>query len=302
MRARQVTHFKCGGASLGVGMQHHVADGHSGLHFINSWSDVARGAGISLLPFIDRSLLRSRHPPSPSFPHIEYQPPPSMPAPVAAFSPKSSPADATAAVGLFTISRHQLAALRSKSPDCYSFSSYALLAAHVWRCVCVARGLLPDQPSKMYIATDGRQRLEPPLPDGYFGNVIFTATPVATAGELAEGIGAAAARIQAALSRMDDKYLRSALDYLEVQPDLTALVRGAHTFKCPNIGITSWSRLPIHDADFGWGRPIFMGPGGIAYEGLSFVLPSPTGDGSLSLSISLQPDHMVRFKDIFYKF
>ncbi|KAK8952174.1 Shikimate O-hydroxycinnamoyltransferase [Platanthera zijinensis] len=298
----QVTHFKCGGASLGVGMQHHVADGYSGLHFINSWSDVARGAGISLPPFIDRSLLRSRHPPSPSFPHIEYQPPPSMPAPVAAFSPKSSLASSAAAVSLFTISRHQLSALRSKSPACYSFSSYALLAAHVWRCVCVARGLPPDQPSKMYIATDGRQRLDPPLPDGYFGNVIFTATPVATAGELAEGIGAAAARIQAALSRMDDKYLRSALDYLEAQPDLTALVRGAHTFKCPNIGITSWSRLPIHDADFGWGRPIFMGPGGIAYEGLSFVLPSPTGDGSLSLAISLQPDHMVRFKDIFYKF
>lgn len=293
----QVTHFKCGGASLGVGMQHHVADGSSGLHFINSWSDVARGAGISLPPFIDRSLLRSRDPPSPSFPHIEYHPPPSIPIPI---SPKSSPP--SAAVSLFTITRHHLASLRSKSPAGYSFSSYALLAAHVWRCVCVARALPPDQVSKMYIATDGRQRLNPPLPDGYFGNVIFTATPMATAGELAVGIGAAAARIQSALSRMDDKYLRSALDYLQVQPDLTALVRGAHTFRCPNIGITSWSRLPIHDADFGWGRPIFMGPGGIAYEGLSFVLPSASGDGSLSLAISLQPDHMVRFKDIFYEF
>ncbi|KAJ0458741.1 Shikimate O-hydroxycinnamoyltransferase [Helianthus debilis subsp. tardiflorus] len=50
---------------------------------------------------------------------------------------------------------------------------------------------------------------------------------------------------------MDNDYLRSTLDYLELQPDLKVLVRGAHMFKCPNLGITSWARLPIHDADFG---------------------------------------------------
>ena len=88
--------------------------------------------------------------------------------------------------------------------------------------------------------------------------------------------------------------------YLELQPDLSALVRGAHTFKCPNLGITSWVRLPIHDADFGWGRPIFMGPGGIAFEGLAFVLPSATNDGSLSLAISLQSEHMKSFSKLLY--
>ncbi|KAG0472031.1 hypothetical protein HPP92_016577 [Vanilla planifolia] len=294
----QVTHFKCGGAALGVGMQHHVADGYSGLHFINSWSDVARGVGVSVPPFIDRTLLHARDPPASSFPHIEYQPPPSM--------PKPSSTTTTVAVGIFTASRSQLGILRSKAETPggagSSFSSYSLLAAHIWRCACAARDLPADQTTKMYIATDGRQRLRPPLPEGYFGNVIFTATPMATAGEVADGVEAAAGRIQAALGRMEDGYLRSALDYLELQPDLSALVRGAHTFRCPNIGITSWSRLPIHDADFGWGRPIFMGPGGIAYEGLSFVLPSPTGDGSLSVAISLQPQHMTRFQDLFYSF
>jgi shikimate O-hydroxycinnamoyltransferase len=99
---------------------------------------------------------------------------------------------------------------------------------------------------------------------------------------------------------MDNDYLRSALDFLELQPDLSALVRGAHTFRCPNLGITSWVRLPIHDADFGWGRPIFMGPGGIAYEGLSFIIPSSTNDGSLSVAISLQAEHMKLFEKFIY--
>ncbi|KAJ6847699.1 putative shikimate O-hydroxycinnamoyltransferase [Iris pallida] len=295
----QVTHFKCGGASLGVGMQHHVADGSSGLHFINSWSDISRGLGISLPPFIDRTLLRARDNPAPSFPHVEYQPAPSMN--IQPVTPKAT--ENVTSVSMFKITSQQLSVLKSKVKSKYS--SYALLAGHVWRCACIARELPKDQRTKLYCATDGRTRLQPPLPDGYFGNVIFTATPMADAGEVTcdnDGLEAAAARIQNALGRMDDEYLRSALDYLELQPDLTKLVRGAHTFRCPNIGITSWTRLPIHDADFGWGRPIFMGPGGIAYEGLAFMLPSSQGDGSLSVAISLQAEHMIRFQKLFYDF
>jgi shikimate O-hydroxycinnamoyltransferase len=150
----------------------------------------------------------------------------------------------------------------------------------------------------LYCATDGRQRLQPPLPNGYFGNVIFTVTPLAEAGKVTSGLAEGAAVIQGALDRMDNDYCRSALDYLELQPDLSALVRGAHTFRCPNLGLTSWVRLPIHDADFGWGRPVFMGPGGIAYEGLAFVLPSANGDGSLSIAISLQAEHMEKFRKL----
>ncbi|XP_072977582.1 hydroxycinnamoyltransferase-like [Typha angustifolia] len=297
----QVTHFKCGGVSLGVGMQHHVADGFSGLHFINSWSDVAHGLPIAVPPFIDRTLIRARDPPTPSFPHVEYHPPPSMqvttpPSTTTTTTKASSP---STAVSIFKLSCSHLSLLRKKLPhDSPRFTTYALLAAHVWRCACLARGLPDDQMTKMYIATDGRQRIRPPLPEGYFGNVIFTATPIASAREVIGG--GAPGKIQVALSRMDEPYLKSALDYLEVQADLTALVRGAHTFRCPNLGLTSWARLPIYDADFGWGKPIYMGPGSIAYEGLAFVLPSPNGDGSLSLAISLQAEHMEKFRKLIY--
>lgn len=277
-------------------MQHHAADGASGLHFINTWSDMARGLDLTIPPFIDRTLLRARDPPKPAFQHIEYQPPPSM---------KTNPdVVPETAVSIFKLTRDQLNILKAKSKEegnTIAYSSYEMLAGHVWRSVCKARGLPEDQESKLFIATDGRARLRPALPPGYFGNVIFTATPLAVAGDLiSKPTWYSASKIHDALVRMDNEYLRSALDYLELQPDLKALVRGAHSFRCPNLGITSWARLPIHDADFGWGRPIFMGPGGIAYEGLSFVLPSPSNDGSLSVAISLQAEHMKLFSKFLY--
>ncbi|XP_052183143.1 shikimate O-hydroxycinnamoyltransferase-like isoform X2 [Diospyros lotus] len=296
----QVTYFKCGGASLGVGTQHRVVDGTSAFHFINTWSDMARGLDLTIPPFIDRTLLRARDPPQPAFEHIEYQPPPAMKT-----SPQQSESEPETTVSIFKFSRDQLNALKAKSKEdgsTVSYSSYEILAGHVWRSVCKARGLADDQETKLYIATSGRARLkQPTLPEGYFGNVIFTATPIALAGDLqGKPTWYTASRIHDALVRMDDEYLNSALDYLELQPDLKSLVRGAHTYRCPNLGLTSWVRLPIYDADFGWGRPIFMGPGGIAYEGMAYALPSPNKDGSLSVVICLQTQHMERFEKFLY--
>ncbi|KAL3736898.1 hypothetical protein ACJRO7_025781 [Eucalyptus globulus] len=299
----QVTYFKCGGVSLGVGMQHHVADGLSGLHFVNTWSDLARGLDVKLPPFIDRTLLRARSPPQPQFPHIEYQSPPALR--VSPETTNSAPDSTT--VSILRVTREWLDNLKTQAEldngNTTRYSSYEILAGHVWRCACRARGLSDDRDTKVYIATDARMRLSPPLPQGYFGNGILTTTPIAIAGDLiSKPVSYAAQKIHESLARMNDNYLRSALDYLELQPNLSALARGAHTFRCPNLGIVSWVRLPIHDADFGWGRPIYMGPGGIAYEGLSYILPSPTSDGSLSVAISLQTEHVKPFEKFFYDF
>lgn len=316
----QVTFFRCGGVSLGVGMQHHVADGMSGLHFINTWADMARGLDLKVYPFHDRTLLKARHPPSPKFPHIEYQPPPPLKMPTTTinssldvsclpngeFSSHAHDQPDHVTPAIFRLTEKQLQILKSRAIDPQtnaSFSNYETLSSHIWRCISKARNLCAEQETKLYIATDGRSRLNPPLPKGYFGNVIFTATPMAIAGDLmGKSLSYGANQIRQTLARMDNDYLRSALDYLELQPDLSALVRGAHTFRTPNLGITSWVRLPIHDADFGWGRPIFMGPAGVPFEGLATVLPSPTGDGSLSVSLTLRAEHMANFAHLFYQF
>ena len=99
----QVTYFKCGGVSLGVGIYHNVADGMSSLHFINSWSDLCRGTQISVMPFIDHTLLRSCDPPTPSFQPVEYQPPPMLSSTPQTLASKSVPL--STAVGIFKLTQ-----------------------------------------------------------------------------------------------------------------------------------------------------------------------------------------------------
>ncbi|EPS67739.1 hypothetical protein M569_07035, partial [Genlisea aurea] len=289
----QVTYFKCGGVSVGVGTDHRVADGFAGLHLVNTWSDFARGChATSIPPFLDRTLLRARDHPNPKFPHVEYLPPPQM---------KSAAAAPETVEAIFKLTRKQIASLKAQHGD-NTLSTYVILAAHIWRCACSARALPEDQETQLDIAVNGRSRLRPPLPPAYFGNAIFTATPLSVAGDVTgKPLRHSAAKIQEALWRMDDEYLRSALDYLELRRlELKGLVRGRESFRCPNLGIVSWIRLPVHEADFGWGKPVFMGPAGIGYEGLCYVIPSPADDGSLSVAICLLEDHVEAFRKSLY--
>ncbi|MCD9639719.1 hypothetical protein HAX54_024427 [Datura stramonium] len=296
----QVTRFKCGGVALGGGLFHTLSDGLSSIHFINTWSDMTRGLSVAIPPFIDRTLLRARDPPTPIFEHVEYHAPPSLNSSLE--NPNSATDSKHSTTTMLKFSSEQLGILKSESK--HEGSTYEILAAHIWRCTCKARGLPDDQLTKLHVATDGRSRLCPPLPPGYLGNVVFTATRMAKSSELqSEPLADSAKRIHSALVKMDDNYLRSALDYLELQPDLSTLIRGPTYFASPNLNINSWTRLPVHDSDFGWGRPIHMGPACILYDGTIYIIPSPNNnDRNLRLAVCLDAHHMPLFEKYLYEF
>ncbi|CAL9086895.1 unnamed protein product [Musa textilis] len=294
----QVTYFKCGGVCLGVGVHHLVSDGVASLHFINAWSDITRGVDLAVPPVLDRTLLLPRSPPSVLFPHHEFK---RYPAGRKASADK--PAVSTATLEL---SADQLAALKTtcaKVASSRRVSTYEAVAGHVWRRACEARRLDAGRETRVYITTDGRRRLRPPLPPGYVGNVIFPTVAVATAGDVtSETTGDAASRIHGAITLVDDEYLRSALDFLEMEEDVKSLGRWAGNFTSADLSITCWTSLPIYEADFGWGLPEFMGPATMFYGGLCYVMPKPPAKagGGVLVAVSLEAEFMDRFKELFY--
>ncbi|KAF3615435.1 Shikimate O-hydroxycinnamoyltransferase [Capsicum annuum] len=246
----RVTGFKCGGVCLGHGIFQTLVDGVSGIHFINAWSEMTRGlSAIMVPPFINRSLLRARDPPTPpAFDHVEYHPLQIL---------NTVPKSCTNAI--FKITSDQLTLLRTRSEE-HEGTTFEVLAAHIWRCMSKARGLDDDQLiTKLKINTDGRTRLCPPLPQGYLGNVVFTAMPMAKSGELqSEPLTITARRVHDAVARMNDEYLRSAIDYLELIPDLSKLILFPN-FPSPNLKINSWTKMPILDGEsqFIWDLLVF---------------------------------------------
>ncbi|KAL5563823.1 hypothetical protein UlMin_033570 [Ulmus minor] len=305
--ALQVTFFKCGGVSVGVSIDHYLADGDSTLHFMNIWSDVARGLDITLPPFLDRSLLRPRNPPQPVFPHVEYQL--SSIGDGTQKSTKSQHDTKTLKATIFKMSREQLNVLKDKSKDqngsSIDYTTFEVLAAHIWRCSCKARKAQSDQETQLVFPVNGRySRLKPSLPPGFFGNVIFPTMAIDVAGEiLSKPLSYAANRVRETLKRIDDNFLRSSIDYLELHLDrLVARGNDALSLTSFNLTITSWVGLPIYEADFGWGKPFYMGPSAIFYEGKAYIIPNSTQDGNLSVAILLQPDQVKEFEKLFYDF
>ncbi|CAL1358707.1 unnamed protein product [Linum trigynum] len=304
MLVLQVTRFKCGGVCLGIGVHHMVADGASALQFINTWSEMARGGGCILrntaattVQSFDRTILRARDPPTPKFHHTEYDTHPTMVIPTPLIP-------STPIIHMMKITQNQITSLKNKANITLSgnrYSNHDILTAHIWRCATRARGLPDGQPTKLQISVDGRSRLNPTMPPTFFGNVIFHATPIATAGELAaETIADTADRIRRAISRMDDEYLRSAIDYLEDLGSKDGVIRVPGTCRSPNLKLVSWIRLPFRNADFGWGSPILIRKAADYNEGTGHILP-PGDDGSLRLVICLEAGVVEAFQKFFYE-
>ncbi|MED6206470.1 hypothetical protein PIB30_026937 [Stylosanthes scabra] len=149
---------------------------------------------------------------------------------------------------------------------------YESVAAYIWRCACKARNADHNQPTVVRTVAGTRNRLKPPLPPNYFGNATHpTVTPKCLSGDIAS------------------KPLRCGC--------VEAPFLGN-----PNLSIWSWmTDMPIYGADFGWGRPIYMGPGELKGDGRTYIMPAPSGDVTLSVAIRLQKPHVQPFVKFFYQ-
>ncbi|XP_065042107.1 putrescine hydroxycinnamoyltransferase 1-like [Musa acuminata AAA Group] len=289
----QVILFKCGGVCLGVAVHHTAADGLGALHFVNSWSDIARGSNVSAPPSLDRTLLRARSPPTVLFDYVEY-----IQKPAAKPSTGKAPFD----TAILKLSKEQLHLLKGSGGGKKGLSTFKAVTAHVWRSACKARKLGGDQETRLYMTADARTRVKPPLPAGFVGNGIFRTSAVAKAGEiLSNSLEFGADKINDATVRLNDDYIRSLIDYLELQRDVRGLQKGLWVIPGTDLWVISWLGLPIYEADFGWGKPAIMVRATLQFSGLVYIMHDSGVEGGLSLAVAMEPENMPLFKQVFYE-
>ncbi|KAL6843879.1 hypothetical protein ACP4OV_026450 [Aristida adscensionis] len=288
----QVTTFRCGGAVVGCSFDHRVCDAYSFNMFLVAWAAAARGSPSPPAPSFHRSLLAPRQPP-----------PPCTGGTLAdrLFAPVSralaaSPATAAAANRIFHVAAADVAALQaSAGPGRTKLEAFT---AHLWR--LQARAVAPRSCS-MGVVVDGRARVRR---DGamasYFGNVLTI--PYGVLGSAALRDGMSLAEVAEDVHRWvaeaaTGEHFRELVDWVEARRPEPAVARaylgrdgdGKDAAACV---VSSGTRLPFSEVDFGWGRPAFASyhfpwPGSAGYV---MPMPSARGDGDWVVYVHSSPE------------
>ncbi|PVH48535.1 hypothetical protein PAHAL_4G351800 [Panicum hallii] len=179
--------------------------------------------------------------------------------------------------------RHELLAAVDKA-GAAAVTKFQALSSLLWRCVSRARRLAPDQEILCRFAIDNRERLRPPLPEGYLGNSVYAiSTEAVVASELlARWHGWAAAAVGRAVAAHTDAAIRSRVAAWTAKPALvSARVHGN------GVVIAGSPRFDVYGCDFGWGRPLAARSGRAAkYDGRVSLFPGWEGGGSVDVEVA----------------
>ncbi|CAL9109935.1 unnamed protein product [Musa acuminata var. zebrina] len=271
---RLVTRFRCGGFSIGFMTNHSILDGKSAVEMLDNLAAICRGEEPRNLKLhVDRSCIRARDPPQIQFEHAEYM----------------KPTEASSLVA--SLSLDMIDGLKERATA--GCSSFQAVVAHLWRARTRAVFDDPSETSSVLFAVDVRSKMTPRVPDGFVGNAVVMAMAIARVAELtAQPLGFAVKRVREAIERVTDEYIRSAVDWLEVNKGMPAIGHG-------NFIVSAWWKLPFHELDFGWGKPIYVGP--VVSVMHECVLLLSDGKGGINIWLALKEEKMKSFLSYVYE-
>ncbi|KAG6417485.1 hypothetical protein SASPL_119666 [Salvia splendens] len=301
----QLTRFSCGSMVVGFTTHHRVEDGHATSNFLVAWGLASRGLEITSLPFNDLTIFSPRNPPKVDFQHrgAEY---------ISKNIKKVYPLidhnveDIVAHKVHFTSEFLSKVKVRASSMNGSKkpFSTFESLLAHLWRVVTKARGLNGSETTQLRISVDGQARLNPRVPNEYFGNLVLWAFAKAKVDDLLDAPLPYAAKIlHEAVTNVNDDYFKSFIDFANHEVKAEDLVPNADTEEMilwPNLEVNSWLRFPFYDLDLGSGTPYIFLPSFSPIEGIIFLLPSFAGDGRIDVFVPLFQENYKILKEICY--
>ncbi|CAI9758817.1 unnamed protein product [Fraxinus pennsylvanica] len=267
------------GYFIGCSMNHCVADGTSFWHFFNSWCEISRGSDHpSKLPSLVRGFAPDHLNLPVKIPSLQKE----------FFNEFSRP---LLKERVFSFSKENIAKLKSNANDeigkTSSISSLQALLVHVWRSAIRCRRIDDANLKITFITHVGaRNRLCPPLPEGYFGNAIHGGVLTSTPEELlSHGLGWTAQKLNQIIAKQTHEETMNF--YVEWIKSPLILKKDNWT----NIFVAGSSpRFNVYGNDFRWGKPVAVRSGlGNKFDGKLTLFPG-LEEGSIDMEICLSPD------------
>ncbi|KAI6680282.1 hypothetical protein NL676_034163 [Syzygium grande] len=307
----QVTQFKCGGYSIGIGTSHSLFDGPAAYDFLHAWSSnsaVTKEKGYRLeihVPVHHRGRLLLPNPQK----QVAIANPVKSAAAIdhlyrlimqSAVNPNnlSDVRSSSLVLKTFNLSGEFIESLKRElckgMNGSFSCSSFEVVSAHLWKARTKALGLHKGTLVCLQFAVDTRNRMSPPLPKGFSGNAYVLASVALTAGELMESSQAdIIEKIREAKRSVDDKYVMAYMTALEGPPASLPPLKELTL-------VSDWTRLPFHKVGFLREEAACVSPLVPPIPHVTYLMQNPRDDHlGIHVRIGLYPEISSAFAGYF---
>ncbi|XP_061352955.1 stemmadenine O-acetyltransferase-like [Gastrolobium bilobum] len=293
--AIQINCFECGGMAISVCMSHKVGDISTLFNFINDWANLNRfeegeltfpvfDVGASMFPQGDLPVL-------PEFVFVKQN-----------TACRRLVFDGSKIESLKAIvSSHQV-----ENP-----TRVEVVIALIYKCAVSALRLNNNTP--LLVTINLRRRMVPPLPDKSIGNLVwsFSASNQCMEHEREMELHDSVSKMREGLSEFCDKnvknfgdfsfvyeFLKKVTSFLEKKKQASSTSVSPDKEKESSFFFASWCRFPIYEADFGWGKPIWVTTSGCSARNSIILMDTRDGDGIEALVFMEEKDMVMFERDV----
>ncbi|CAJ1960513.1 unnamed protein product [Sphenostylis stenocarpa] len=297
--AFKVTKFLCGGFTIGMGLSHSVCDGFGASQFFRALAELACGKSEpSVKPVWERERLMGTLLKEPlQFPFDKTS------RAVSPFWPTTEISHECFNFNGKSIQRLKMELMKESDDVQESFTTVETLGAYVWRSRARALELNSDGKTMLCLAVGVRRLLDPPLPEGYYGNAFVGSNVVQTVKELDERPLSEVVKLIKESKKLpsNNEYIRNTINMLETMRQRNIRIEGT----CASVVLTDWRQLSLlEEVDFGWKASVNIVPvpwNMLGYVDLCLFLPPSNLDtsmkGGVRVFVSLPKASMPKFRE-----
>ncbi|KAJ7299320.1 hypothetical protein O6H91_05G037300 [Diphasiastrum complanatum] len=296
----QLTTFQCGGLAIGFSWWHLCIDAADAINFMKSWFEMHCGLTISSEPNFDSQLLKARSPPCITHLMKDYI---SISKQLTTESgthhnaPIVSPDLQIRTFYVKADTLNELLQEVQKGPWSYELpTNFECLAALCWKTMTEVRNLADDALTTYSYLIDFRERWQPSLASGFFGNATHLTCVAAKAGDIKHNhLSYAAKLLRDDNQATNSDYLHSIVDFLQTAMDQGKTIGfNSDFYGGTDVQAIDFSHYPIYSLDFGHGPPLHcsftLAP--IFGDCIAALYPTPHNDQERTITICMGASHV----------
>ncbi|XP_050209221.1 stemmadenine O-acetyltransferase-like [Mercurialis annua] len=282
----QATFFDCGGLAVGICISHKIADAVTLSSFIKCWSALTANNSADVVSpvFVGASI----------FPPTEISIPSNQ---------AIQPMESNCITSRFLFTPSKIADLRAKmvGTTVPNPTRVEVVSALLWKtAMSSARSKFWYSRASMFsISLNMRNRLLPPLPENSAGLFVWPMAAKMETGEfetefLKESVG----RIRKEKEMFDEQYVRKFQGEGALSTIFEKLKEYGDMGTMSNMDIyycTSWCKLELYDADFGWGKPVWLCNPNLPMKNTALLMDTRDGNG-IEAFFTLEEEDMALFE------